>query len=133
MTDLELGSVAGGFGFLIVSAIATALLLGFASIRLRAWYPAHEPITAREPEEHELKAEAAEKPQQKYRVVKGNPVLWREVKTRAYGRKPILVKLGFLLICGIVLAQTWKGTFGNPPAQFAVNEDGEEIVAPETG
>jgi ABC-type transport system involved in multi-copper enzyme maturation permease subunit len=133
MSDLEMGSVAGGFGFLIVSAIATTLLLTFASVRLRAWYPANEPIMAREPEEHELKAEAATKPQQKYRAVKGNPVLWREIKTRAYGRKPILVKLGYLLICGIVLFQTWGATFGKPPAPVAINEDGEEIVAQETG
>lgn len=133
MSDLEMGSVAGGFGFLIVSAIATTLLLTFASVRLRAWYPANEPIMAREAEEHELKAEAAVKPQQKYRAVKGNPVLWREIKTRAYGRKPILVKLGYLLICGIVLFQTWNATFGKPPAPVAINEDGEEIVAQETG
>jgi ABC-type transport system involved in multi-copper enzyme maturation permease subunit len=131
MNDLAMGSAAGGFGFLIIAALATALLLAFASWRLRSWYPANEPITAREPEEHELKAEAAVRPPQRYREVTGNPVLWREIKTRAYGRRPILVKLGYILICGIVLWGAWSNTFGRPAPRTVVNEDGEEIVVEE--
>lgn len=132
MNDLAMGSVAGGFGFLIMSALATALLLAFASWRLRSWYPANEPIMAREPEEHEIRAEAAARPPQKYRVVTGNPVLWREIKTRAYGHRPILVKLGYILICGIILAMTWKTTFGRPAPRVVVNADGEEVVVEES-
>ena len=132
MNDLAVGSSAGGFGFLIMAGLAAVALLAFASWRLRAWYPSNEPITAREPEEHELRADASARPPQKYREVRGNPVLWREIRTRAYGRRPILVKLGYLLICVIVLSRTWSDTFGRPAPRVQVNEAGEEYVVQES-
>jgi ABC-type transport system involved in multi-copper enzyme maturation permease subunit len=132
MNDLAVGSVAGGFGFLLVAALAASALLAFASWRLRSWYPANEPITAREPDEQELRAEATARPPQKYREVTGNPVLWREVRTRAYGHRPILVKVGYLLICSIVLWRAWGDTFGRPAPRVQTNEAGEEYVVQET-
>jgi hypothetical protein len=32
------------------------------------------------------------------RHIPGNPILWREIYTRAYGRRPLLVKLAYLLV-----------------------------------
>jgi hypothetical protein len=55
------------------------------------------------PEEEELKdrarAHAAPGP---VRRVWANPILWREVATRAYGRRPLLVKAAYLLVLGLI-------------------------------
>ena len=47
------------------------------------------------------------------RTVGSNPILWREVSTRAYGRRPLLVKTAYFvvlaLICYFALAPLWGG------------------------
>ncbi len=47
------------------------------------------------------------------RVVGANPILWREISTRAYGRRPLLVKTAYYivlaLICYFALAPVWGG------------------------
>ncbi len=48
------------------------------------------------------------------RTVGANPILWREIYTRAYGRRPLLVKTAYFvvlaLICGFALAPIWNGS-----------------------
>jgi hypothetical protein len=47
------------------------------------------------------------------RRVWSNPILWREIVTRAYGRRPLLVKLAYglvlALVCYYVLMPLWTG------------------------
>jgi ABC-type transport system involved in multi-copper enzyme maturation permease subunit len=47
------------------------------------------------------------------RTVGANPILWREISTRAYGRRPLLVKTAYyivlVLICYFALAPLWSG------------------------
>ena len=47
------------------------------------------------------------------RTVGANPILWREISTRAYGRRPLLVKTAYYivlaLICYFALAPLWGG------------------------
>jgi len=47
------------------------------------------------------------------RTVGANPILWREISTRAYGRRPLLVKTAYyivlMLICYFALAPLWTG------------------------
>jgi ABC-type transport system involved in multi-copper enzyme maturation permease subunit len=47
------------------------------------------------------------------RTVGPNPILWREIATRAYGRRPLLVKTAYFvvlaLICYFALAPLWGG------------------------
>lgn len=72
---------------------------------LRIWNPSGEPIMQRESAEEEdeekdrAKAHAAPGA---VRHVWANPILWREIATRAYGRRPFLVKLAYFLVLGIV-------------------------------
>lgn len=47
-------------------------------------------------------ADDAEKQRSKTREVRGNPVYWREVGTRAYGRKVFVIKLAYLVLAGFV-------------------------------
>ncbi|MFM7152006.1 MAG: ABC transporter permease, partial [Gemmataceae bacterium] len=102
-----------GYAFAIFM-IGLGLLLNLFGIwKLRVWNPSGEPIMQRE------KTEDAEDPEGKLagvssgvgagrvsvhaapgaaRPVLGNPILWREVATRAYGRRPILIKLAYFFV-----------------------------------
>jgi ABC-type transport system involved in multi-copper enzyme maturation permease subunit len=80
-------------------------------VRLRAWNPRGEPIMQRErPVEDELKdraaAHAAPGP---VRRVWANPILWREVATRAYGHRPLLVKSAYFLVLALVCYYALSG------------------------
>jgi hypothetical protein len=86
----------------------SVLLNGWGVLRLRVWNPSGEPIMQRErPEDQdeaasdEARARAHAAPGQ-LRKVGPNPILWREVFTRAYGRRPLLVKTAYLLVLGLI-------------------------------
>jgi ABC-type Na+ efflux pump permease subunit len=102
--------LAPAYGYVLVMLGWSALLNGVGIWKLRAWNPSGEPImqregtaaavdTANEAEEVEKRARAHAAPGAA-REVWANPVLWREVRTLAYGRRPLLVKLAF----GVALA-----------------------------
>jgi ABC-type transport system involved in multi-copper enzyme maturation permease subunit len=108
-----------GFG-LCMLGLAVALNL-FGMWRLRVWNPSGEPIMQREkPEEVEADPEAEPASRTDMhaapgvaRPVRGNPILWREIFTRAYGRRPLMVKLAYAvvlaLICYSALAPLVRG------------------------
>src|SRR5262249_51758997 len=111
-----------GWGEAAVMLRVSVLLNVWGILSLRLWNPSGEPIIQREQpddaaeeEKDRLKAHAAPG---RVRHVWTNPILWREVRTRAYGRWPILVRLVYLLvlgmICSYVLAPLWE-THARPP------------------
>lgn len=116
--------VAPAYRFAGVMVVLSILLNVWAIVRLRVWNPSGEPIMQRErPEE-----EAEEKDRAKAHAAPGavrrvwvNPILWREMRTRAYGRWPFLVQaayyLVFCLICYWALAPL--ATSGSPSHFFA--------------
>lgn len=98
-------------------------------LALRRWNPSGEPIMQRErPEEAgETRARLPDDPERELlardtrsaeapadvrasvhaapgpvRHVVGNPIFWREVYTRAYGRKPLLVKLAYAVVLALI-------------------------------
>jgi ABC-type Na+ efflux pump permease subunit len=79
--------------------------LNFVGIwRLRAWNPSGEPIMQRDSadsaeEEGKNRVHAAPG---RVRTVWNNPILWREIATRGYGRRPLLIKLAYFLALGII-------------------------------
>ncbi|HEV3204157.1 MAG TPA: ABC transporter permease [Gemmataceae bacterium] len=98
------GNIAPAYGFAGVMILVSVILNGWGILRLRVWNPSGEPIMHRErPEEEEEKDRAkAHAAPGKARAVWANPILWREIRTRAYGRRPILVKLAYALVLGLV-------------------------------
>ncbi len=87
----------------------SALLNLFGMYKLRVWNPSGEPIMQREAVGAEAAAEDAEaKPDSIHaapgqaRPVWANPILWREVATRAYGRRPLLVKIAYFVVVGLI-------------------------------
>lgn len=94
------------YGFAGVMLLFAGLLNGWAMLRLRVWNPSGEPVMQRE---QPAEAEAEEKDRLKahaapgaVRAVWANPILWREICTRAYGRRPLLVKLAYAVVLALV-------------------------------
>lgn len=108
------GGPAPAYGFLLVTLVLCAAMNGVGIWKLRKWNPSGEPIMQREtvaedPNAAEDEAVAAEKRAKAHaapgavRSVWPNPILWREVRTLAYGRRPLLVKLAFGIVLALIL------------------------------
>jgi ABC-type Na+ efflux pump permease subunit len=108
--------LAPAYGFLLVTLALCAALNGVGIWKLRKWNPSGEPIMQREvaataavKEAEEDEVVAAEKRAKAHaapgavRQVWPNPILWREVRTLAYGRRPLLVKFAFGVVLALVL------------------------------
>jgi ABC-type transport system involved in multi-copper enzyme maturation permease subunit len=97
------GGVAA-YGFAAAMLVLSLLLNGWSILRLRTWNPSGEPIMQRDkPEDLEEKDRAkAHAAPGAVRRVWANPILWREIRTRAYGHRPLLVKLAYFVVVGLV-------------------------------
>ena len=94
----------------VFSTVATGLTL-FSIRMLRVWNPSRErrPVaTEYETSDAELLAGQVQANQVKVwksrepRAMWNNPVLWREVKTWAYGRKILFIRIAYLLLAGLI-------------------------------
>lgn len=108
------GGLPPAYGFALVMLGWCVLLNGVGIRMLRRWNPSGEPVMQREgpgddpeadmtPDElkaFRAKAHAAPGP---VRQVWANPILWREVSTYAYGRRPLLVKIAYGIVLALVL------------------------------
>jgi ABC-type transport system involved in multi-copper enzyme maturation permease subunit len=97
--------------------IVSVLLNGFGIVMLRVWNPSGEPIMQREvlgatPSEPERIHAAPGKA----RPVWANPILWREIATRAYGRRPLLVKTAYFVVLVLVC---YYALFAMEPRKFS--------------
>ena len=106
-------SLAPAYGFVLVMLLWCGVMNGIGIWKLRKWNPSGEPIMQREtvqvanPETDEAvaaetRAKAHAAPGQ-VRQVWPNPILWREIRTLAYGRRPLLVKLAFGIVLALIL------------------------------
>jgi ABC-type transport system involved in multi-copper enzyme maturation permease subunit len=110
-------AVPAAYLFAAAMAVFSVVLNLYAMLRLRVWNPSGEPIIQRErPEdavdrEREIAVAGAEARTVRVSVhaapgavrhVVGNPILWREIATRAYGRRPLLVKLAYAVVLALI-------------------------------
>ncbi|HLJ93249.1 MAG TPA: ABC transporter permease subunit [Gemmataceae bacterium] len=116
--------LAPAYGFAAVMLLLSLLLNAWAILRLRVWNPSGEPIMQRErPEADEVEPDRAKAHAAPgaVRRVWANPILWREMRTRAYGRWPFLVQAAYYLVFGLIcywaLSPLW--TSGGPGHFFA--------------
>jgi ABC-type Na+ efflux pump permease subunit len=112
-------------GYAIAMLVVAAVLNAWSMLRLRVWNPSGEPIIqpdaalASEPAEP-ANIHAAPGP---VRHVWTNPVPWREIVTRAYGRRPLLIKAAYLIVVAllgyyalyIMPPREWAAAFGLVP------------------
>ncbi len=115
--------------FVLIALAGTLLLNGVAIARVRVWNPSREarPGQIGQDEEasiwgaaHDLAQEsatdAAERARARHvdartrqavgktRVVWDNPILWREMCTWAYGRRVLIIRVTYLLLCAMAWA-----------------------------
>src|ERR1019366_4327789 len=93
-------------------------------VMLRVWNPSGEPIMQRE-----VVGAGPSDPDRVHaspgraRPVLANPILWREIATRAYGRRPLLVKTAYFIVLGLVAyyalivmePRPWAAAYGLVP------------------
>ncbi len=82
-----------------------------AIFQLRIWNPSRS-IT-----ENAVKDDEAAGRVRPARVVWESPVIWREMRTRAYGRKVLVIKLAYLLLAGFLI---WSSLQSPPAAQSSL-------------
>jgi len=100
-SELDALNVALKFGGTML--VLSLLLNLFGIWKLRVWNPSGEPIMQREiiggvPDDPDRIHAAPGK----VRPVWANPILWREIATRAYGRRPLIVKTAYFIVLGLI-------------------------------
>lgn len=116
--DIPIGNPLLAGSFILTIGLC---LITLSIVMLRQWNPSKERRTANpESEEPTLEASETPAPDSAGRVVKAwksraprrvwnNPVLWREIRTWAYGRKVLLIRMAYLgiaLLVGMGLLQS---------------------------
>ncbi|HUY31299.1 MAG TPA: hypothetical protein VMV69_00855 [Pirellulales bacterium] len=88
--------------FLVVSAAAIVLLNTVATLMVRVWNPSREARRDTMPQDAAATPSARQKG--RTRQVWDNPILWREMRTWAYGRKILVVRLAYWLLAAAAAA-----------------------------
>lgn len=99
-----------------IQAVVELTILGAAItittiLRLRIWNP------SRSVTENAVKDDEAAGRVRQPRVVWESPVIWREMRTRAYGRKVLVIKLAYILLAGFLI---WSSLQSPPGAQSSL-------------
>ncbi|QDV18311.1 ABC-2 family transporter protein [Gimesia panareensis] len=104
-TGLEPISVSAWPSLISLAVLGVALRV-FTVFRLRVWNPSRSVYKATPKAENETEKEAVIV-KEKSRSIWANPVIWREIMTKAYGRKVFVIKLAYFLLAGFLL---WSAT-----------------------
>lgn len=106
---------------LLLGIVLNAIAIG----RLRVWNPPRNVYEAAKPVvEGGVKVAAAS------RSPWLNPVLWREICTRAYGRRVFLIKFAYLVLFGLVAAGVWNSRgAGTTVIMGMIGPEGAAFVA----
>src|SRR3954469_7297018 len=99
-------AVPPAYGFALTMLGLSVGLNGFGIWKLRKWNPSGEPVQQREaPEDTDDNAEVRAKAHAApgaARQVWANPILWREIRTLAYGRRPLLIKVAYAVVIALI-------------------------------
>ena len=131
--------------FLVVAVVISVVLNTVAVAMVRVWNPSREARRvqrteeARRPEsiwgaEHDKKQDveklataATVASQARTRHVWDNPVIWREIRTWAYGRKILVIRLAYLLLFGLAGASLYGMFYAGTVPTVA---DGALVLVP---
>jgi ABC-type transport system involved in multi-copper enzyme maturation permease subunit len=103
-----------------LGVIATLLFCLIAIVRLRAWNPSRQlrPQAPEPDENYAVDSEADKREARSWKVraprpMWSNPVLWREMRTWAYGRKLLMIRLAYIaLFAAAVAGLYWSVSSG---------------------
>lgn len=86
---------------MIALCLLSAALTAISINRLRVWNPSRKLFI--QPETESSDSESGESTSVvRHRQIWSNPVIWREMRTRAYGRRVVFIKLAYLLMAATV-------------------------------
>ena len=115
--------------FLIFSTTATLLINFWAIARVRVWNPMQETRQRLlEPELGDAMAPSHDVTAVPSRRVWDNPILWREIRTWAYGKKIIVVRLAYLVIFAICAA-AMVSSLGEASEIYSRSAEGVSVAA----
>ena len=108
--------------FVVCTVFMAMVVLAVGVVRVRVWNPSRDVrLRAPEPEssgEIEGEMAATNWKARSPRRVWDNPILWREVRTWAYGRKIVVIRVAFvvffLFIAGVLYSQIQSGVAMEP-------------------
>lgn len=88
--------------------VLAGALAGTTIARMRVWNPSQAVF------EQALRKQAQAEERKRHRRVWENPVVWREIETRAYGRKILVIKAAYFVLaaCGVWLLTRSAGETG---------------------
>jgi ABC-type transport system involved in multi-copper enzyme maturation permease subunit len=102
----------------VLFQLALAVLCSTITVlRLRVWNPSKEvyqslpeaaPADTGAAEVSEQTEQSAAAPRRDHRQVWNQPVIWREMRTRAYGRRMIWIKLAYMLLTLLIAFSAWQ-------------------------
>lgn len=98
-------SQVAGRSIIALSTLAVALI-SVSIVRLRVWNPNQASFAPPKTEKTEVVGET----RVRHRTIWTNPVLWREICTRAYGRRMVLIKLVYYAIAAFVVSTLWSSS-----------------------
>jgi ABC-type transport system involved in multi-copper enzyme maturation permease subunit len=114
-SSADAGSVSPIGWVLIVSAAAAVVLNGLTIARVRAWNTAgvDERPTKLDEEAGQAAGTTPDGTRSvpatlDHRIVWDNPILWREIRTWAYGRKILIVRVTFLALFALAAGSLWR-------------------------
>jgi ABC-type transport system involved in multi-copper enzyme maturation permease subunit len=127
-TITALGPIANSVWlFLLVAAGGTLFLNGLAVWQVRKWNPSQEAGRTPQSMADEERSEAAV-PREivPSREVWDNPIIWREIRTWAYGRKTLIVRLAYLMLFALAVVGLYS--LANQPGTLAKSDAALVIV-----
>ena len=111
---VEIDPALGGIGspvnlFLLVSIGLTFALNLFSIVMVRVWNPSRElRRDAESSEERPTEAAAQTRQPGKTREVWDNPIIWREIRTWAYGRKILAMRAAYLVLAALAFVALYQ-------------------------
>ena len=126
LASLSGATATGVVAFVVVATGLALAILALGVARVRVWNPSREvrikAPDAESSEELESSAEPASWKVRAPRHVWNNPILWREIRTWAYGRKVVIIRLAFamlfFLVAAAVYSQIQSGTAFEPAGRI---------------
>jgi len=103
--------------FLAVGVSVSVAINGLGIAMIRVWNPSREARRA-QPDEQARRREVARKPLPTRRVW-DNPIIWREMRTWAYGRKILVIRLAYLMLFALAAGSLYGMVTSGQPISTA--------------
>ena len=126
MASLSADTATGIVWFVAVTVVITALILMVGIARVRYWNPSRE-VRFKVAENETTDTSTPQQQPESWKVraprpVWNNPILWREIRTWAYGRKIVVIRVAFAilfaLVAAVLFAQIQSGVAMEPGARI---------------